>query len=110
MDADDSGRIPLNEYLDVLTRRQHGEAFHEVELEEAFKSFNFKESGSFGSIELRQVMSAMCDVEINSKEANMMIEAAATTPGQTSISYEEFKAILFWRAPPAVDALVPPSS
>jgi len=23
MDADDSGRIPLNEYLDVLTRRQH---------------------------------------------------------------------------------------
>jgi len=23
MDADDSGRIPLDEYLDVLTRRQH---------------------------------------------------------------------------------------
>jgi hypothetical protein len=43
-------------------------------------------------------MSAMCDKEVTSQEARMMIDAAASQPGQTTISFEEFKAILFWKA------------
>ena len=48
-------------------------------------------------IENRQVMSAMCEKEVTSQEAQMMIDAAASQPGQTTISFEEFKAILFWK-------------
>ena len=42
-------------------------------------------------------MSAMCEKEVTSQEAQMMIDAAASQPGQTTISFEEFKAILFWK-------------
>jgi hypothetical protein len=46
---------------------------------------------------MRQVMSAMCEKEVTTQEAQMMIDAAASQPGQTTISLEEFKAILFWK-------------
>ena len=100
MDAFNSGKISLSEFLDILTRRAKGADFTDAELEEAFKCFKVEEKEvSFGAKELRQVMAALCDVEISAKEADIMIQGAAKEPGQTHITFEEFKSILYWQDP-----------
>eukprot|EP00293_Proteomonas_sulcata_P018596 CAMPEP_0184295382 /NCGR_PEP_ID=MMETSP1049-20130417/6234_1 /TAXON_ID=77928 /ORGANISM="Proteomonas sulcata, Strain CCMP704" /LENGTH=259 /DNA_ID=CAMNT_0026603859 /DNA_START=256 /DNA_END=1035 /DNA_ORIENTATION=- len=99
MDMDRNGYIPLEEFKDVLVRRQQGYDFTEIELKEAFEVFDVNSKNHIGARELRAVMQACCDIEVRALDGKKMIEAAASEPGQTTISLEEFKAIIRWKAP-----------
>jgi len=52
--------------------------------------------------EIRAVMKAVSDMDVSAYDANKMIEAASGGASDT-ITFDEFKAILSWTAPPEDD-------
>jgi len=100
MDVERNGFIPLEEFKDVLVRRQDGYDFTDMEIKEAFSVLDVSDSGTVSVKELRAVMLACCDVDVRFAEGKKMIEAASRTGekgSKATIKFEEFEGIIHWR-------------
>mmetsp|Transcript_26355 Transcript_26355/g.61067 ORF Transcript_26355/g.61067 Transcript_26355/m.61067 type:complete len:248 (+) Transcript_26355:69-812(+) len=101
MDVERNGYIPLEEFKDVLVRRQDGYDFTEVEIKEAFSVLDVSDTNTVSAKELRAVMLACCEMDVRYVDGKKMILAAASpdSADKTVINFEEFKNIIHWRIP-----------
>ena len=85
----------MEEFKDVLVRRQQGYDFTEMELKEAFDVFDVNGQNEIGVRELRAVMQALCEVDVRALDGRRMIEAACGDEKKT-VTFEQFKAMIRW--------------
>ncbi|XP_059658121.1 calmodulin-2-like isoform X2 [Cornus florida] len=88
VDADGSGTIDRQEFLDLMARRLKADPKTEGDLREAFRVFDKDESGFITADELRHVMTSLGE-KLTDEEVNEMIDEA-DGDGDKQISYEEF--------------------
>ncbi|EDO41859.1 predicted protein [Nematostella vectensis] len=88
LDADQSGRIEFDEFLDfIISKQSDGRDVHD-EIVQGFKMFDTDQSGRITLENLKQV-SRMCGVKLNETELKEMI-LEADKDGDSSIDQDEF--------------------
>jgi len=87
VDIDGNGTIDFNEFLAMMEKKLQG-GDGEEEIRQAFKVFDYDDSGTISVAELRKVMSSLGEKLTDGEIEAMMREADADGDGE--INYEEF--------------------
>ncbi|XP_074558494.1 calmodulin-like [Curcuma longa] len=87
VDADGSGAIEFEEFLNLMVRKMKG-SDSEEELKEAFKVFDKDQNGFISKNELKNVMMSLGE-KLTDEEVDQMIKEA-DLDGDGQVNYEEF--------------------
>ncbi|XP_042400121.1 calmodulin-like isoform X1 [Zingiber officinale] len=87
VDADGSGAIEFEEFLNLMVRKMK-ESDSEEELKEAFKVFDKDQNGFISKNELKNVMMSLGE-KLTDEEVDQMIKEA-DLDGDGQVNYEEF--------------------